>query len=144
MDAYIATNLCGNSTFLKYVFPEHDINEVKTYIDDCYKSFKSTISKDAEKWAEFTAAGGSAEFGVDFDLLIQEGHEYYSYYMHRFENDEDTYFLDKNAVEAFATVSVGIEWVVPRKMESEWGESRDQQYDAVLVRIDGSWYTVGL
>lgn len=144
LDAYIKTTVCGNAEFLKYVAEGQDYKIADEYISSCYDSFKNTISKDSAKWAEFISAGGSAEVGVEFYDLIQECHYYYTDYMHRFENDEDTCFLDKNIVEAFATVGVGIDWIVPRSMESTWGETRHQKTEVTLVRVEGIWYVVGL
>lgn len=138
--ASIPTGIVGNSFFLDHLKEGVSREETAALVEAAYQGRVEFYGRQAQKWAEFTAAGGYIEYGVDVYALIDEDHYYYDKCVGFFRNDEDTCFIDPDGIEAFMECGIGIDWYVPRTMESEWGKTRYEGHDGVMVRYKGQWY----
>ena len=138
--ASIPTGIVGNSFFLDHLKEGVSREETAALVEATYQGRVEFYGRQAQKWAEFTAAGGYIEYGVAVYALIDEDHYYYDKCIGLFRNDEDTCFIDPDGIEAFMECGIGIDWYVPRTMESEWGKTRYEGHDGVMVRYKGQWY----
>lgn len=140
VDSNIATGINGNKSFLNYLKKGISMEDGEMLTEKAYQGRTEYLNREMTRFAEFVNAGGYIEYGVDTYLLIQDGHDYYNKCKNYFIEDEDTNFIDPNGIEAFMLGGVGIDWHVPSKMESEWGESRHDKREVMLVRYEGQWY----